>query len=92
MDAKQFPGCIFINFNYGKEIFFIGVIVIQVDRILIDQWKHCISAIQLDSSKGQKMLTKTKTLYYYKLFFEYIQQNLLMKNAKLMVSANQINA
>jgi hypothetical protein len=38
------------------------------------------------------MLTKTKTLYYYKLFFEYIQQNLLMKNAKLMVSANQINA
>jgi hypothetical protein len=28
---------LFINFNYGKEIFFIGVIVIQVDRILIDQ-------------------------------------------------------
>lgn len=28
---------LFINFNYGKEIFFMGVIVIQVDRILIDQ-------------------------------------------------------
>jgi hypothetical protein len=38
------------------------------------------------------VLTKTKTPYYYKLFFEYNQKNLLMENAKLMVLANQINA
>jgi hypothetical protein len=34
---NNFLVVLFINFNYGKEIFFMGVIVIQVDRILIDQ-------------------------------------------------------